>query len=91
MDGIRGHFRPSDFEDFYTNDMHDEVVEFLCKSDLSYDKDNTRIDRCFMDKWDVKDVKCATLTDFFWSDKIGSREPMKGDVYRGTIMFETLR
>lgn len=90
LDGIRGHFQTSDFEEYYTNEMHDRVVEFLCKSDLSYDKDDSRLDRCFMDKWDIMDVKHDTLTKFFWSDKIGSREPKTGDNYRGTIFFDTL-
>lgn len=90
LGGISGHYQSSDFEEFYTNDMHQKVVDFLCDSDCSYDRGNSRIDRCFMDKYDVRDVKHSTLTDFFWSNKIGSRETLKGDVYRGTIIFESL-
>ena len=90
LDGIRGHFQPWDFEKFYTNEMHDKVVEFLCKSDLSYDREYSRINEVFMDKDDIKGTKRETLTQFFWSDKIGSREPKTGEIFRGTILFDTL-
>lgn len=87
LDDVSGHYQPWQFDRFYDNDMHDRVVDFLCKSDPSYDKSDANIQRCFMDEHDIRDVKQSTLTDFIWSNKIGSRDPVTGDVYRGTIFL----
>lgn len=88
--GVSGHFQPADFQKFYTDEMHDDVVRLMVAEEENFQKEGTEICRINMDDFDNGFTKHMTLKEFFWSKCIGSREPRTGDVYRGTIMMESV-
>ena len=90
FDGVRGHFQPNHFEKFYTDEMHEKVVELLSSTDTEFDARGARISRGYMRDDDIEEVKHATLMEFFRSKCIGYRSPQTGDIFRGTIMMMPL-
>ena len=87
---VEGHFQSLDFEAFYTDDIHHEVVEFLSVNEQSFEKEGTEVVRGVMGDDDIEHTKHITLMEFFVSQSVGSREPVNGEKYRGTIIMASL-
>ena len=89
FDGVQGHFQYMDFEKFYTDEMHHEVVEYMSKNYPDYETSFCRIDRVHMEDWDIEFTKNITLREFLWKNP-SKREPITGESYRGTLMVTSI-